>query len=62
MLRIQLQRAIEMCQRRFRILPRQLDVPQRGFRRIERRIGFQRGSQLALGVPEIAGLEKRPPA
>ena len=36
-LRIQLQRPIEMRQRRLRILLRQLDVPQRGFGRIERR-------------------------
>ncbi len=61
-LRAELERAVEMRQRRLRVLARQLDVAERGFGRIERRLCLQRRRELALGVPEIAGLQERPAA
>ena len=54
---LQLERAIEMRQRRLGVLARELDVAERRLRRIERRRRLQRRGELALG-----GLADRRPA
>ena len=57
-----LQRPVEMRQRRLRVLPRQLDVAEGRLRRIEGRRRLQRRGELALGRLQIAGLQERPAA
>src|SRR2546427_656896 len=59
---LDLERAVEMRERRFGILLRQLDVPERRLRRIERRRSGQGVAKLALSGLEIARLQVRPSA
>ena len=58
----QLQRAIEVRQRRLRVLARELEVAEREFRRIEIGRGVKRGAELALRRLEIAVLKELPAA
>ncbi len=56
------ERPIEMLQRGLRIAIGELDVAESDLGRIERRRRLERRRELALGVPQIAGLKKRPRA
>ena len=60
--RWQLERAIEVRQRRLRILPRQLDVPERGLGRIEAGAAFSAAANSRSAFLQIAGLQERPAA
>src|SRR5262249_54956378 len=62
LVRVQLERAIEMRQRRLRVLPRELQIAERRFGRIERRRRLQREVELALRRLQIAALQKGPAA
>jgi len=58
----ELERAIEMRQRRPGVLARQLDVAERRLRRIKLRRRLQRDRELAFRRLQIAALQKRPAA
>ena len=54
------ERAVEMRERRFRILAREVEVPGGCFSRIKRGRQTQRRRELAIGVSEIVGLQEPP--